>query len=90
MEFEWDERKRLSNFETHGVDFLEAALIFEGPTVTTQDTRKDYGEERFNSLGMVDGQIFNVTHTERDGKNRIISAWKGGRKEYERYKNRDP
>ena len=30
MQFEWDEAKRVSNYQKHGVDFLEAALIFEG------------------------------------------------------------
>ena len=90
MEIEWDEAKRVANYEKHGVDFGLAALIFEGRTLTKQDTRKDYGEERFNSLGMVDGEIYNVTHTERDGVIRIISAWKGGRKEHDRYNNNDP
>lgn len=90
MEFEWDETKRLKNYKKHGVDFLDAALIFDGEVLTTQDTSRDYGEERFNSLGLVDGKIFNVTHTERSGKTRIISAWQGGRKEHEQYKNRVP
>jgi len=85
--FEWDEGKRLRNYEKHGVDFQKAALIFEGPTLTRKDTKQDYGEARYNSLGMVDGEIYHVTHTERDGRIRIISAWKGGRKEHETYKN---
>lgn len=90
MQFEWDEAKRVSNYQKHGVDFLEAALIFEGDVLTQKDETKDYGEDRFNSLGLVDGQVYNVTHTERDGKIRIISAWQGGRKEHEQYKNRVP
>lgn len=31
LEFEWDEDKRISNIEERGVDFIDAALIFEGP-----------------------------------------------------------
>lgn len=85
MDFEWDETKRLKNFEKHGVDFLKAALIFEGTTLTKKDTRKDYGEDRFITLGMVDGDVYCVTHTKRNGRMRIISAWKGGRKEHDRY-----
>jgi len=29
MEFEWDEAKRSEIYQKHGVDLLEAALIFE-------------------------------------------------------------
>ena len=90
MEFEWDEAKQESNYKKHGVDFLEAALIFEGVILTKEDTRKDYGEARYISLGMVDGEVYSVTHTERNGKIRIISAWKGGREDYDEYKNRIP
>jgi uncharacterized DUF497 family protein len=33
VEFEWDEPKRLSNFDKHGVWFDDAIYIFEGRTV---------------------------------------------------------
>ena len=46
MEFEWDEAKRRSVITERGVDLLYAALIFEGPTLTALDDRRDYGEER--------------------------------------------
>ena len=46
MEFEWNEEKRAQNYEKHGVDLLEAALIFEGSTLAREDTRHDYGEKR--------------------------------------------
>lgn len=85
VEFEWDERKRESNHNKHKVDFLEAALIFEGPVLTKPDRRADYGEDRMVSLGKVDDECFVVVHTERNGIVRIISAWKGGRSEREKY-----
>lgn len=88
MEFEWDEAKRQSNLEKHGVDFLEAALVFEGPVLTVEDRRKNYGERRFVSLGMVDGIVYSITYTKRNNRIRIISTWKGGRKEHEQLKNR--
>ena len=90
MQSEWDVRKRESNFEKHGVDFLKAALIFEGHTLRIKDDRKDYGEYRFVSIGIADGNVYAVTHTQRNDKIRIISAWKGGRKEYEQYENSVP
>ncbi len=90
MKFEWDEEKRAQNLKKHGVDFLYAALIFEGETLKRKDDRKDYKEVRFASLGLVDGVTFTVIHTERGKNIRLISAWKGGRRDYEKYKNSFP
>lgn len=90
MQFEWHEEKRKQNQDKHGVDFLYAALIFENLTLTKVDDRQDYGEIRFASLGLIDDEPYVVIHTERDNKIRIISAWKGGQKDYETYKNRFP
>ncbi|WP_174801627.1 BrnT family toxin [Martelella limonii] len=81
MEFEWDELKRLRVLDEHGVDLLYAALIFEGAVLTRVDDRRDYGERREISLGMVEGECFVDVHTERDGICRLITAWKGGRNE---------
>ena len=85
MEFEWDEDKRQSLIAEREVDFRKAALIFEGPVVTDPDTRHDYGEERFVSLGLVDGVAYFVIHTERKGVTRLITAWKGGRNGKRKY-----
>ena len=90
MEFEWDERKRQEVLRDRNVDLLYAALIFDGPVLTKEDQREDYGEIRFISLGLVDGVPHIVVHTERDGKTRLITAWKGGGADHEKYKNRFP
>ena len=86
FEFEWDEEKRLSNIEEHGVDFRDAALIFEGPVITKEDTREDYGERGFRALGKVDNEYYVVAYTWRGSSCRIISAWRvdeEGKKRYE-------
>jgi uncharacterized protein len=85
MELEWDEAKRAKVIAEHRVDFLYAALMFEGPVLTRIDDRRDYGEVRLISLGMVEGECFIVVHTERDGVMRLITAWKGGRDERSYY-----
>ena len=90
MEFEWDEAKRRQTLEERGVDFLHAALIFEGPVLTRTDNRRDYGEVRLISLGLVDGEAFVVVHTPREGRTRIITAWKGGEKDHDHYTARFP
>lgn len=90
MQFEWDEGKRAKTLEDRGVDILYAALIFEGKTLQRVDNREDYGETRFISLGVIDDVPYVVVHTQREEKTRLITAWKGGRKEYERYKKHLP
>jgi uncharacterized protein len=79
MQFEWDEAKRAKVIADHGVDILYAALMFEGPVLTRVDDRREYGEIRQISMGMVEDECFIIVHTERDGAMRLITAWKGGR-----------
>ncbi|NGP19372.1 BrnT family toxin [Devosia aurantiaca] len=81
MDFEWNEEKRQSNLKKHGVDIFDAALIFDDECLTVEDQRYDYGEIRLRSTGVVDGQCYVVIHTDRDGIIRLISAWKGGRRD---------
>ena len=51
MDFTWHEPKRLANLKKHGVDFVFAERVFEGPTFTFEDTREDYRERRWVTLG---------------------------------------
>ena len=46
MEFEWDSVKNQRNIEKHGIDFTDAVRIFEHPTLTVVDNRRNYGEKR--------------------------------------------
>ena len=85
MEFEWDEQKRQEAIKKHKVDMVEAALIFEGTVFTAVDERRDYGETRYISAGMADDDFFVVVHTPREGRTRLISAWKGGRDDRREY-----
>ena len=84
--FTWNEEKRLSNIKERSVDFRDAALIFEGPVIVKEDTRENYGEQRFRALGKGDSDYYLVTFTWRGLTCRIISAWEvneDGRKRYE-------
>ncbi|MCA3698025.1 BrnT family toxin [Aquidulcibacter sp.] len=86
MEFEWDEEKSRANLIKHGVDFVDAVLIFENIVLSAEDRRHDYGERRMRSIGVVDDDCFVVVHTQRGGSTRLISAWKGGTDERELYR----
>jgi uncharacterized DUF497 family protein len=87
MNFTFDAAKRAEVLEKHRVDILFAALIFDGPCLTWVDDRQDYGEIREISIGMVDDDCFIVVHTQRDDTIRLITAWKGGQNDREKYQN---
>ncbi len=84
--FEWDDEKNRRNIEKHGIGFLTAIRIFEGPVVTQIDNRRDYGEIRRQTIGAVaDVLVILVVHTQRDGRVRVISARRANRQERKRY-----
>ncbi|MCW5848691.1 MAG: BrnT family toxin [Anaerolineae bacterium] len=87
MRFDWDEEKRRTNLNKHGLDFREAWRIFQSHTATRLDDRYDYGEERWVTLGMLEGRVVVLVYTE-PGENtiRVISLRKAltyERAEYE-------
>jgi len=77
MDFTWDKKKRASNLMKHGLDFKTARRVFNGPTFTIPDTRFDYGEERFVTIGLLGSDVVVLIHTESDHEIRIISMRKG-------------
>ncbi|MBO0661302.1 BrnT family toxin [Jiella flava] len=85
MDVEWDDVKRQATLAKHGVDLLVAARIFEGRTLDKRDDRADYGEIRTVSPGMVGEECYIVVHTMRQGRLRLITAWKGGLRDRQRY-----
>lgn len=87
MGFLWDTEKSTSNEAKHGISFLQAAQIFRTPYLKSQDTRLDYGEDRFIGLGIFDSVVLRVVFNERDGDIRIISAWKAGKNDREKYQS---
>lgn len=87
QKFEWDEEKRRINAQKHLIDFADAVEIFHGSTITVEDDRFDYGEQRFITLGLLKGRVIAVTHTERGNVTRFISARKATKYEQITYFN---
>ena len=85
MEFEWDEGKRQSNLKKHGVDFIDACRIFYGCIVEYDDTRYNYGEQRFITIGEPNGRILTVVYTWRGEVRRLISARSATKNELRAY-----
>ncbi len=82
--FEWDEEKSPRNLAERGFEF--ACRIFEGDIIEQEDTRRDYGERRVIALGEVEGDVFAVVYTWREGRRRIISGRLANRNERNVYR----
>ena len=83
--YAWDEAKREANLQKHGIDFVGAEAVFEEFTVTIEDQRLDYGEQRFVTFGVLEGRLVAVVHTERANVIRFISIRRMSRREEKIY-----
>ena len=88
MKFEWDDAKARANLRKHGIDFADAATVFDDESaLTIPDTGFD--EDRYVTMA-VDalGRILVVVYAWRDDRIRIISARKAGPSETRAYGDR--
>ena len=94
IRFEWDAAKAASNRHKHGIGFETAIRAFADPFALTAQDRIEGGEQRWQTLGMVEGcLLLLIAHTVRDEDEdgrpveiiRIISARVADRKERRRY-----
>ena len=82
VSFEWRELNEAAHVAKHGVPFALAAAVFLDPRrLVRVDRRHDYGEDRYNVIGVVDGRCLNVTFAMRADTAWIISARQASRKE---------
>ena len=80
MQFEWDEVKSEACFRQRGFDFAYAARAFFDPDrLVHADTRRLYGEDRYQLLGTIEQRLFVVVYTPRKDAMRIISARKANK-----------
>jgi uncharacterized DUF497 family protein len=64
--FEWDDAKAAANYSKHGVTFEAARDVFKDPfALDWVDDGQDEGEQRFATLGMVEGRLLFVAYTMR-------------------------
>jgi len=73
MRFEWDDNKRVSDLDKHGIDFVDAELVFDGRSVVSVPS--PYPDEvRSLTTGFVEGRLITVVWTQREDAIRFISA----------------
>lgn len=84
----FDTAKRLQTLANRKVDFEDAAQVFAGRTLTVEDDRFDYGEERFQTVGFLAGRMVMIVWTPRGDARHVISMRKCNDREQARYAHR--
>ena len=88
QEISYDPAKRAATLADRGLDFADAALVFAGDTATEPDDRRDYGERRFITAGLLRGRLVVLVWTPRGNVRRVISMRAMHDKEAERWQRR--
>ena len=83
MTFEWDDTKRQTNLEKHGVDFEQVETFRWRTALIEPETR--YAEAPFRAYGYIGERLHLVVYTMRGNNIRVISMRKTNRAEENRY-----
>jgi hypothetical protein len=81
MRLTWDPAKRRRTFASRGLDFADAAIVFEGVTLEVEDRRREYGETRIICYGFLEGRLVVVGYTPRGDDRHIFSMRKANDRE---------
>jgi uncharacterized protein len=84
----FDPAKRQAALGERGLDFTDASIVFAGPTITVEDTRRDYCETRFQTVGFLVDRMVMVVWTPRDETRHVISMRKCNEREKAIYQKR--
>ena len=84
MKFEWDEAKRQSNLQKHGIDFRAAVRLFDVRPLKLQYSPRT--ELRFRATGPLEGRMLTITYTRRGQNVRIISVHRARKSEIQAYR----
>ncbi|HEX8622876.1 MAG TPA: BrnT family toxin [Allosphingosinicella sp.] len=85
MEIGFDPAKREWTLEHRGLDFADAAEVFDSREVTLDDDRRDYGEPRYQTFGLLRGRLVVLIWTPRGDVRHVISMRKANEREGKRY-----
>lgn len=88
MEISFDPAKREATLAERGLDFADAALVFEGVTLDAPDEREDYGEIRMVTVGHLLGRMVVLVWTPRGDARHVMSMRKANEREQARYRQR--
>ena len=84
MRVTYDLEKRERTLDERGLDFEDAEVVFAGVTLEVEDTRKDYGEIRIISYGLLAGRMVVIGYTPRGADRHVFSMRKANAREQTR------
>lgn len=85
MAITYDPEKNERNIVERGISLDRAADFEWSSALVVEDTRKDYGEPRFQALGFIAERLHLLVFTPRRGDLHVISLRKANRREVKRY-----
>ncbi|MGF1550245.1 MAG: BrnT family toxin [Sphingomonadaceae bacterium] len=85
MAITFDPAKRERTLAERGLDFSDAAEVLDGLKYQFVDDRRDYGEERITTIGLLKERLVVVIWTRRGDDRHIISMRKANEREREKY-----
>jgi uncharacterized DUF497 family protein len=85
MRIDYDPVKRDQTLTTRGLDMALVAEVFLGPHLTIEDDRRDYGEPRFVTVGLLRQRLVFIAWTPRGDARPIISLRKANDREIARF-----
>ncbi len=88
VQIDYNDAKRNWTLQERGLDFGRAVEVFAGRHYTAEDVREGYGEQRFVTVGLLDGRMVVMVWTPRGEVRRIISMRKANEREQTRYSAR--
>ena len=83
MQFEWNDQKRITNLEKHGLDFFDAVEVFDTPHIVAPSAHDS--EQRFLAVRTLQGRFVTVVYTMRSEAIRIISFRRSRHEERQKY-----
>lgn len=86
IEFEFDEKKSRTNFEKHGIDFVDAQQLWDD-TELLEIPAKTVDEPRSLVIGMISGRHWSGVITHRGNRIRIISVRRSRKEEVNLYES---
>jgi len=81
----YDEKKRIKNLKKHNIDLAETGEIFSYPMITKEDTSENYGEQRLQSLGLLNSKIVFMVWVDHADQPHIISVREAEKHEQKYY-----
>jgi len=81
----FDPKKSQRNLRERGISFQRAKLFEWSSAFIVEDTRRDYGEQRFRAIGWIGDRLHVLVFTPRAEKVHVISLRKANDREARLY-----